>query len=162
MFAPHTPQCIPFCGNGLHRLTHQWILVQNTVEMIHAQREEITVRLRPDAGHSPGIRQQTNLAEIRAIRQGRGHLKFRVVITFRIAARTHTRPGQGGLVIEFLSLSGFGSKCENFPKLHVSEKIDTNLIASFRPPRPCTMTRRNEKRKTRGDFIGTLLLLKWL
>lgn len=124
------PSCIPFCGYGFHRLTHQRILVQNTVEMIHAQREEITVRLRPDTGHSPGVRQQTNLAEIRAIRQGRGHLKFRVVITFWIAARTQSP----GWTCDWVSFPSCGSECENFLKLHVSMKIDTNLIASFRPP----------------------------
>lgn len=71
---PH-PACIPFCGNGLHRLPHQWVLVQHTVEVVHAQREEITVRLRPDTGHPPGIRQQTYLAEVGAIRQGGSHLE---------------------------------------------------------------------------------------
>lgn len=73
-------QCIPFCSYGLHRLTHQWVLVEHTVEVIDAQREEITVGLRPDTGHTPGIRQQANLAKVGSIRQGCSHLEIMSIV----------------------------------------------------------------------------------
>lgn len=68
---------LPLCRHRLHRFAHERILVQHAVEVVDAQREQITVGFRAHAGHAPRIGQQTDLAKVGAVRQRGGHLAVR-------------------------------------------------------------------------------------
>ena len=45
----------PLCCNALHGSPHEGVGLQHRVEMVHRQREQIAVCLRPDTGTGIGV-----------------------------------------------------------------------------------------------------------
>ena len=60
---------LPLSGNALHGSAHEWIGFQNSIKMINREREHVAVRFSAHTCRSARVSEQTNLSEVRTIRQ---------------------------------------------------------------------------------------------
>jgi hypothetical protein len=65
---------LPFSRDAFHGASHERVLVQHRVEVLHRQRKQIAISLGSHAGHASRVCQQADLAEVRAITERRRDL----------------------------------------------------------------------------------------
>jgi hypothetical protein len=65
---------LPFSRDAFHGASHERVLVQHRVEVLHRQRKQIAISLGSHAGHASRVGQQADLAEVRAITERRRDL----------------------------------------------------------------------------------------
>lgn len=67
----------PFRGHRLHGLPHERVDVEDGVEVLHGEAEDVAVGLGPNRGHSSGVGQQADFAEVGAVAEAGGHVAGR-------------------------------------------------------------------------------------
>ena len=64
---------LPLSGDALEGPPHERVLIEDSVEVIDREWEQVAISLGSDAGNTPGVGQQTYLAEVGAVAQTGGN-----------------------------------------------------------------------------------------